>query len=1209
MQKKKRRWKKLLVTILAAVMIAGNLTGIIGGVEASAAEVQNMLPAAYSSVEKGYTPAVRSQGVFSNCWIHAANACVEISMIKNNVAPANQVDLSENHLLYYYYRPVADPLGGTAEDYTVVSPETVYTMFHNGGEVAYVAPNLLSWMGPVAEEDFYDYDYLVTNHNGAEQLEGLNDIEHAYGNRAATVVEAVSISFNKPEEVKKAIMEYGSFAISYNSNSSYFDYTHSSQFSSKREVQNHAVVIVGWDDDFPKENFAETPEGDGAWFVRNSWGAGHGIGGYFWLSYYDATLSNGGWALKAVAPDKYDNNYYYDKAATDLGYVNGVEEGSIEAANIFKIQKEKEILKAVQFGTQWNHLNFSIQIYKNPTDLKRPDTGEALLETPIQGTRAYAGQYTVDLGKNIVLEKDDVIAVAVTYTSDNPLVCPAAQTSNTGVCKEGESVYRVNGGEWKDCNGPGGKNFVIRAFTSNVTEDAQTHQHKFSSEWSANDSAHWHDCEGSSCCTEENGNGYGAHTGGTPTCKEGAVCDVCEKEYGYKDADNHVGGKVRRNAVAATTTSKGYTGDICCAGCDIVFEQGEEIPMLTPGEDVDGTKGVANLDYVFKTLEGEDVSSKVDGKPKMIIFYGAGCGKCVNTMKSFTSKKIEGVDVLAVEVNNGSKEKIQIFKDTLGEGKDNIHFCQDSGGDAYSARIAYEKAFRGMTYSSLPVICYIDENDQIKQVTSGQQTLNQIKSNLAVYCKLKTTNLNMENPSDAVFTTLDGEEITLTADGKPKVVIFFGGAYNSQQTLGSITSENIKGVDIYALDAINSDPEKTKEFVENYFNSSGDIKVVQDSTGKVINEMLEYMGAAGESNIVYPIICYIDAENKLQHMTFGESSLAELKLNLLANCGFQEPVEPDPEPPVEPDPEPPVEDKAEVTRIFGENRYKTAYNVADILKDKLGIDKFEAVVVATGEDFADALAGSYLAAVKNAPILLVKEKAEYVEMLHEYIQENLEPDGTVYILGGEAVVPKSVQNIDGYVVKRLAGNNRYETNIKILKEAGITGNEIIVATGKAYADSLSASATGLPILLVNPKKSLNDDQKTIADKAEKIYIVGGEDAVNEEIEASLAALSPVERVADEDRYKTSVAVAKTFFGTVDNAVVASGKNFPDGLCGGPLAAAMNAPLILTADGKSEAAQSYLQQEAVKSGIVLGGNGAILDDSVKEVFGTDIDMVQ
>ena len=91
------------------------------------------------------------------------------------------------------------------------------------------------------------------------------------------------------------------------------------------------------------------------------------------------------------------------------------------------------------------------------------------------------------------------------------------------------------------------------------------------------------------------------------------------------------------------------------------------------------------------------------------------------------------------------------------------------------------------------------------------------------------------------------------------------------------------------------------------------------------------------------------------------------------------------------------------------------------------------------------------------------------------------------------------------------------------------------------------------------------------------------------------------RVSGKSRYETSVAVAETFFGSVDNAVVASGKNFPDGLCGGPLAAAMNAPLILTADGKTEAAAGYVAANGIASGFVLGGDGALADKSVVDVF--------
>ena len=300
--------------------------------------------------------------------------------------------------------------------------------------------------------------------------------------------------------------------------------------------------------------------------------------------------------------------------------------------------------------------------------------------------------------------------------------------------------------------------------------------------------------------------------------------------------------------------------------------------------------------------------------------------------------------------------------------------------------------------------------------------------------------------------------------------------------------------------------------------------------------------------------------------------------------------------------EPPVEKEDEVVRLYGSGRYETGYAVADALKEALGVEKFEAVVVATGKNFADALAGSYLAVVKNAPILLTNGKADNVAELHAYIKENVEANGTVYILGGEGAVPADVEVISGYTVKRLFGDSRYDTNLAILDEAGVAGDSIIVATGKAFADSLSASAAKLPILLVKPKGTLNDAQKAVLADMKNIYIVGGEGAVSAAYEAELAAYGEVTRVYGESRYDTSVEVAKTFRGDVDTAVVASGKNFPDGLCGGPLAAALNAPLVLVSDTKTAAAVDYVGAEGIASGYVLGGDGALTDRTVVEVFG-------
>ena len=301
---------------------------------------------------------------------------------------------------------------------------------------------------------------------------------------------------------------------------------------------------------------------------------------------------------------------------------------------------------------------------------------------------------------------------------------------------------------------------------------------------------------------------------------------------------------------------------------------------------------------------------------------------------------------------------------------------------------------------------------------------------------------------------------------------------------------------------------------------------------------------------------------------------------------------------------PPVVEEDEVVRLFGDSRYDTGYAVADALKEALGVEKFEAVVVATGKNFADALAGSYLAVAKNAPILLTNGNDDNVAKLHEYIAANVAEGGKVYILGGEAAVPAAVEAVEGYEVERLFGDSRYDTNLAILAEAGVNGDSIIVATGKNFADSLSASAAKLPILLVKPDGTLNDAQKDILAGMKNIYIVGGDGAVSADYEAELEAFGTVTRVFGESRYDTSVEVAKTFCKDVDFAVVASGKNFPDGLCGGPLAAALNAPLVLTKDGGASAAAGYVAENGIASGYVLGGDGALANETVVEVFGLE-----
>ena len=298
-------------------------------------------------------------------------------------------------------------------------------------------------------------------------------------------------------------------------------------------------------------------------------------------------------------------------------------------------------------------------------------------------------------------------------------------------------------------------------------------------------------------------------------------------------------------------------------------------------------------------------------------------------------------------------------------------------------------------------------------------------------------------------------------------------------------------------------------------------------------------------------------------------------------------------------PEPKPED---VFRIAGDNRFDTAFKVADQMKKQLGVDKFDAIIVASGTNFADALSGSYLAAVKNAPILL-SFNDKYNEMTKDYIRENLKPDGTVYILGGIAAVPTSMEKgLDGFRVQRLDGKDRFETNLTILLEAGVGDKPILVCTGLSFADSLSASASELPILLV--WKDLTDMQKAFLKglKGNNIYVIGGESAVSKSMEKQVSAYGAVKRIGGGNRFETSVAIAEEFFQKPDEAVLAYAWNYPDGLCGGALAATMDAPLILTMTNYESAAKTYIQGKTIAKGIILGGETLISEEAINKIFG-------
>ena len=281
-----------------------------------------------------------------------------------------------------------------------------------------------------------------------------------------------------------------------------------------------------------------------------------------------------------------------------------------------------------------------------------------------------------------------------------------------------------------------------------------------------------------------------------------------------------------------------------------------------------------------------------------------------------------------------------------------------------------------------------------------------------------------------------------------------------------------------------------------------------------------------------------------------------------------------PRPPNVPRPQPTA-----VSRIAGRDRYTTGAAVSQRQWANAGGDntpraQADAVVLARGDNFPDALAGVPLAKRDRGPLLLT-ESGTLNQATQAEIKRILPQGKTVYILGGNVAVSPNVDNQLrklGYTVQRFGGADRYATALDIANRGMGSPHQVIVATGLDFPDALAAgplaAGEGNAILLSNGK-TLDSGTKAYIAAAQKkadgsadptfhVNAVGG---------AAVAATAYVKRnpLMGADRYATAVAVAKQFAADmpVTQFGVATGMQFADALTGGAYMANAGQPLILT----------------------------------------------
>lgn len=277
-------------------------------------------------------------------------------------------------------------------------------------------------------------------------------------------------------------------------------------------------------------------------------------------------------------------------------------------------------------------------------------------------------------------------------------------------------------------------------------------------------------------------------------------------------------------------------------------------------------------------------------------------------------------------------------------------------------------------------------------------------------------------------------------------------------------------------------------------------------------------------------------------------------------------------------------EQANVNLVAGEDRFTTAVEVS---KQLVGENETANAVVLVGEDaIVDGLAAAPLAKKVGAPILLTKAnqlpEATEKEMLR-VLGNNLS-NKTVYLVGGEARISKELEAKIaklGVKVERLAGDTRFETSLKIAEKvtSGATVDTAFVVGGNGEADAMSISAYAAkkeaPIVVVDKNEVSEEAMELLEGK--NIEIIGGTGVVSEEVEAQLKEMvkedstqdNTVVRLAGNTRQETNAKVINAHYSNPTVALIAkdgyvggNGKLI-DALTAAPLAAEMNAPIILT----------------------------------------------
>lgn len=440
--------------------------------------IDNVVPSSYQTdtnyLNSNY-PDVRDQDPYGTCWAFSTMGLLEYDLINKKLADKS-INLSPLQLAYFTYNFVQDPLGGTVNDTAYYHNDNASQNYLNtGGNYEYSIRRLSQWIGAVNETDV-PYSLAGSTINTPLDSKYAYDYNSVYLNNAYII----NIKEN-PDDVKKMIKEHGGVGIMYDHYDDGMTSTvhPSAYYDNKKQTMGrgtHAVMIVGWDDNYSKDNFqtAEKPTKNGAWLIRNSWGFTQS---YFWMSYETSSLGKTAYAFDCTNTRPYDNNYQLDG-----GLESYMKSEITSAYNVYTVQKkenvESESLKAVSVSfTQVANVNYTLEVYTDLYSKSNPSYGNKKPALTQSGTTTYAGVYTIPLEKEVELKPDTKYCVVV-KTDKGAIDYEQAKATATSLDSENSkpvwdqtvsiadylSYYKTEGSTTYSVSW---NNFRIKAFTNN----------------------------------------------------------------------------------------------------------------------------------------------------------------------------------------------------------------------------------------------------------------------------------------------------------------------------------------------------------------------------------------------------------------------------------------------------------------------------------------------------------------------------------------------------------------------------------------------------------------------------------------------------------------------------------------------------------------------------------------------------------------------